>query len=250
MGAHGQKPVPHLTHPLRPRPPPGVCRTVLHPKSLSARVPCRSPRWHLASVVARRLLPRLVALLHSSLASLVARRSSFGFLAASSSRYEGARSSPYSLLVFCLSRCSSLGLTVTHRSVARLGRLRRRSSVVRLSLGPRLACLVRRPSLLARRSSLVARRWSRCFSARAAARIFSPLALALRRTAAFQMKPFPLPTEPFRFPPIKGTTPYRRKSAIQRGRYATDAQSLLCTVANSLASSASCCPSLPKTLNG
>ena len=154
--------------------------------SLGSRLRCRSSCF-----------PRLVALLHSSLASLVARRSSFGFLAASSSRYEGARSSPYSLLVFCLSRCSSLGLTVIHRSVARLGRLRRRSSVVRLSLGPRLACLVRRPSLLARRSSLVALRWSRCFSARAA-RIFSPLALALRRTAAFQLKPFPFADRAFR----------------------------------------------------
>ena len=238
---------PTLSDPGHPPMCEGLCFTPSHSARgfLVARLAGISPPLSLVAC-----FPRLVALLHSSLASLVARRSSFGFLAASSSRYEGARSSPYSLLVFCLSRCSSLGLTVTHRSVARLGRLRRRSSVVRLSLGPRLACLVRRPSLLARRSSLVARRWSRCFSARAAARIFSPLALALRRTAAFQLKPFPLPTEPFRFPPVKGTTPYRRKSAIQRGRYATDAQSLLCTVANSLASSASCCPSLPKTLNG
>ena len=226
---------------------------MLHPKSLSARVPCRSPRWHLASLVARRSLPPAC---HSpSLVARLARRSSLVvwlprciFIALRGSSELAlflARLLPLSLLVTRLA-----SMTVTHRSVARLGRLRRRSSVVRLSLGPRLACLVRRPSLLARRSSLVARRWSRCFSARAAARIFSPLALALRRTAAFQMKPFPLPTEPFRFPPIKGTTPYRRKSAIQRGRYATDAHSLLCTVANSLASSASCCPSLHKTLNG
>ena len=219
---------------------------MLHPKSLSARVPCRSPRWHLASLVARRSLPPACRSPSLALASLVARRSSFGFLAASSSRYEGARSSPYSLLVFCLSRCSSLGLTVTHRSVARLGRLRRRSSVVRLSLGPRLACLVRRPSLLARRSSLVARRWSRCFSARAA-RIFSPLALALRRTAAFQLKPFLFADRTFRISTSQRNHTVSSEIRHSKRKYATDAQSLLCTVASSLALSASCSfPPSPK----
>ena len=151
---------PTLSDPDHPPVCEGLCFTPSHSARgfLVARLAGISPPL---SLVAR--FPRLVALLHSSLASLVARRSSFGFLAASLSRYEGARSSPYSLLVFCFSRCSSLALTVPHRSVARLGRLRRRSSVVSLSLGPRLACLVRRPSLLAHRSSLVARRWSRCF---------------------------------------------------------------------------------------
>ena len=85
--ARGQKPVPHLTHPLRPRPPPGVSGSRLHSQSLSARLPCRSPRWYLASLVARRSLSQsLVAFCHSSLTSLVARRSSFGVLAASPSR--------------------------------------------------------------------------------------------------------------------------------------------------------------------
>ena len=191
------------------------------PLSLVARFPSRS------SLSVTRRSPR---------SSLVAHRS-----ASSLHLHRAPRRSELALLVAPLLPLSLLVTRLDCRSS-----LRRSPRSLRW---PLVACLAYRlpPASLAsfvdRRSSLVARR---SLLVTGLDRFRPPLTLALRRTAALQMKPYHFAYRTLRISTNRRYHTVSSEIRHSKRRCAADAQSLLCAVASSAASSASYPPPPPR----